>query len=97
MILCYKFGYSIDYVCSLTIPQIVILEENLRKICEAEGGKESSSSGRSSEENEGNRLAFGETVKVLKKETGRKEFTLQEIMKPAETIKKYGNNSKSNS
>jgi len=34
-------------------------------------------------------MAFGHTIKVLEEKTGRKEFTMQEIMNPAKTIKKY--------
>jgi len=34
-------------------------------------------------------MAFGNTIKMLEEKTGRKEFTMQEIMNPAKTIKKY--------
>ena len=74
-----------DSVLDFTIPQIKILEHNLYKICKAEAGKDESEESQPN----ANQIAFGATVKMLTERTGRKEFTIQEIMDPAGTIAKY--------
>lgn len=70
----------------LTIPQIKILEKYLYKICKAEAGQDDTEE---KEKHKANRMAFGQTIKMLKEKTGRDNFTLQEIMNPPETIEKY--------
>jgi hypothetical protein len=82
-VLCYKFGYTLDYILSLTIPQIKILEVNLGRILKAETGE-------SDEERVNtNTMALEGVAKRLKEQTGKSEFTMQELMNPAETLKKY--------
>lgn len=71
---------------SLTIPQVKILEKYLYKICKAEAGQDEANE---KEKHKANRMAFGQTIKMLQEKTGRKEFTMQEMMNPAQTIKKY--------
>lgn len=95
--MCYKFGYNLEYVCGLTIPQIKILESNLSKILKAENGTDKSSNTNAvpdsnsvdDNKNKANRLAFGDTVRMLKKKTGKESITLAEMMDPAGTIDKY--------
>jgi hypothetical protein len=72
---------------NLTIPQIKILEKNLTKICKAEAGEKDTSSG--NEEAVANRLAWGSTIRMLEEKTGRKQFSLVEIMNPAKTLKDF--------
>ena len=84
--LCYKFGYSLEYVLSLTIPQITILEHGLAKILRAEAGKDEDGAESGAE---ANTLALEGVVKMLIERTGRKNFTMEEIMNPEQTIEKY--------
>ena len=92
-VLCYKFGFNLSYVTNLTIPQIKILEKNLSKILRAEAGEKDVDGGLDRADTEkylANRIAFGETLKMLKEKTGKDKFTMAELTNPAETIKKYG-------
>lgn len=86
----YKYGMSLKDVLDLTIPQFQILNECLVKICKAESGEKEKAPDGSSGENMGQRRAMAETVKMLIAKTGRKKFTIDEVLNPAETIKKYG-------
>lgn len=78
-------GYRLDYVLDLTVPQIKILESNLSRICKMEAGKEDEDV----EKVTANTLALTGTIEMLKKETGRDNFSMSEIMNPSETIRKY--------
>ena len=95
MVLCYKFGYPLEYVTSLTIPQIRVLESNLSNILKAENGgdKEGGTSEPVDPSDDrrhmANRVAFGGVLETLKKRTGRDSFTLSEMQDPAGTIRKY--------
>lgn len=88
----YKFGFKLDYILDLTVPQIRILQHNLFKIMKAEtgdkGDEDAKTGSYDADKNIANRTAFAQTLKLLKEKTGRNEFTLQEIQNPAQTIKK---------
>jgi len=85
----------LDYVCGLSVPQLIILESNLRKICDAENGVEAKNN---EEKNVSNRIAYGATIRMLQEKTGRKEFSLTELMNPEQTIRMAnGKDNKSNS
>lgn len=75
---------SLEEVLSLTIPQLRILEECLVKICNTENGIKDKE-----KESNSNTQGFAEVARMLKKETGRDSFTIQECMSPMDTIKKY--------
>ena len=85
VVLAYKFGYTLEYLLSLTIPQIQILEHNLAKICRAEAGKEEDEVDKTT----ANSMALVGVIEMLQRETGRDRFSMDEIMDPAGTIKKY--------
>ena len=73
------------------------MEHNLARICRLEAGKagkdgkseEPDMSGVGTDKALGNRMAFAATLSMLKEKTGRKEFSMQEMMDPMGTIKKY--------
>ena len=82
--LSYKYSMSLDDVVKLTWPQLKLFEENLILISKAESGEKSKE-----DQFKANEIAFDQNINMLKKETGRDKFTLQEINNPLETIKKH--------
>lgn len=72
-----------DEVLDFTIPQLIIFNKHLESFLKAEGGKDAGSSASN------NSKSFGATVKMLKEKTGKDNFSLIEVLNPAETIKKH--------
>jgi len=64
-----------------------MLEKNLNLICKIEAGE-------AKEDSRDNTIATEATVRMLTERTGKKEFTLEEILNPLATIKKYDHNHK---
>ena len=84
LMLCYKYHFSLSEVLSFTMPQIELVKSNLELFCKMENGQEDKVN-----KEEDNTKVFDETLKVLQRTTGRSSFTLEEVMNPAETLKKY--------
>lgn len=92
----YKYHFTLDEVLKLTQPQIEILQNNLKKILEAENPKVDEAGNIVEEDKpnkpkkDSNTMAFEEEVKWLKKITGKESFTLDEIGNRKATLLKYG-------
>jgi hypothetical protein len=70
----------------MTIPQIMIFEKNLNKICKAEAGEKDTSMNIAAN---ANTEALKGTLQMLKEKTGRSTFTIIELMNPKQTLEKY--------
>lgn len=88
-ILVYKYGMSLDAVLNLTVPQMMILQNQLMRICRAEAGEKDPGEDVPMETREGNAKAWGGVIKMLQEKTGQKAFTFKELMDPVATIRKY--------
>jgi len=82
----------LDYVLSLSIPQLYYLQTQLFNILKLENGsKDDKSSSTPKTDTEENTFVMGATFEYMKKQCKRDSFTLSEMVNPAETIKYYQN------
>ena len=78
-------GMGLDDAFGLTIPQLEWALSTLSEVKRMEGGEGSST--------DGNTKAAEGTYALLRKVTGRKTFTMEELEDPSGTIKRHKENS----
>ena len=65
------------------------MQRQLMKICKAEAGEKTVEDEVSMDVREKNAKVYGDTIAMLRERTGRQSFTINEVLDPAGTIKKY--------
>ena len=98
-ILIYKYSFSLEEALHLTLPQLEILKRNLIKIVQMENGTDengkeidtTNTSGSSSgfhgmSKPQMNTFATEQAYKMLKEKTGRKTFSLMEVLNPMKAL-----------
>ena len=98
--ICYKYHYTIDYVLNLSFPQMLFLLDQLGIINKMENEpiekarnehlNQSNQSNQYISEIQQNTNVEEVIVKMLKEKTGKESFTMQEVMQPELTLRKYG-------
>ena len=80
-----------DYVLSLSIPQLYYLQTQLASILKLENGVDKDNKPTPNDDANTNTVVMGATLAHMKKMCNKDSFTLAEMQNPSETIKKYQN------